>query len=102
MVSQLLFKINPNDCLKLFMTMTNYTQIRYRNYLALTTLHGMKYTQIEKLLQKLDHNIKTLEAKLTNLQKDVQTLISDQNFFITLFQLRSRINIVQLALKELE
>ena len=55
-----------------------------------------------KLLQKLDHNIKTLEAKLSNLQKDVQTLISDQNFFITLFQLRSRINIIQSALKELE
>ena len=55
-----------------------------------------------KLLQKLDHNIKILEAKLTNLQKDVQTLISDQNFFITLFQLRSRINLIQSALKELE
>ena len=55
-----------------------------------------------KLLQKLDHSIKTLEAKLTNLQKGIQTLISDQNFFITLFQLRSRINIIQSALRELE
>ena len=48
-----------------------------------------------KLLQKVDHNIRTLETKLSNLQKDVRILISDQNFFITLFQLRSRINVVQ-------
>ena len=55
-----------------------------------------------KLLQKLDHNIKTLETKLSDLQKDVQILISDQNFFITLFQLRSRINVMQSSLRELE
>ena len=30
-----------------------------------------------KLLQKLDHNIRTLEMKLSNLQKDGQILISD-------------------------
>ena len=82
--------------------MTNYTQIRYRNYLALTTLHSMKYTPNRKLFQKLDHNIKTLEAKLSNLQKEVQPLISDWNFFITFFQLRSRINVIQSVLKELE
>ena len=55
-----------------------------------------------KLLQKPDHNKKTLEKKLSILQKDVQILISDQNFFITLFQLRSRINIMQPSLRGLE
>ena len=72
----------------------------------LQELFGLNnFTQYEvhtnrKLL--LDHNIKTLEANLSNLIKDVQTLINDWNFFITLFQLRSRINIVQSPLKELE
>ena len=69
---------------------------------ALKNLRWYEVHTNRKLLQKLDHNTKTLEAKLSNLQKDVQTLINDQNFFITLFQLRSRINIIQLALKELE
>ena len=55
-----------------------------------------------KLLQTLDYNIKTLEIKLIDLQKDVCILINDRNFFITLFQLRSRINVIQSSIRELE
>ena len=55
-----------------------------------------------KLLQTLDYNIMTLEIKLIDLQKDVHILINDRNFFITLFQLRSRINVIQSSIRELE
>ena len=61
----------------------------------LNNLMRYKVQHKRKLLQMLDYNIKTLEIKLIDLQKDVRILINDRNFFITLFQLRSRINVIQ-------
>ena len=81
--------------------MTNYSD-QIQELFGLNNLTQYEVQTNRKLLQQLDHNIKMLEVKLSNLQKGVQVLISDQNFFITLFQLRSRINIVQSSLRELE
>ena len=62
---------------------------------GLKNLMQYKVQHNRKLLQTLDSNIKILETKLIDLQKDVCILINNRNFSITLFQLRSRINIIQ-------
>ena len=82
-----------NDNSDTIRQLKSYVEILYNNdklhsdqIQELCGLNNLTWYEVHtnrKLLQKLDHNIKVLEVKLFNLQKEVQTLISDRNFFIT-------------------